>query len=105
VFRPLSGLGAKENHMMRKVRLVVREAIEIVFVHLECLPPSERTELLRMWVQDCLRDAEQWSASPLSDRERDVFIKRVLALYVEVAKLERHVRFAGAKGLRCEPVN
>jgi len=90
---------------MRSARLVVREAIEIVYVHLACIPPSERTEQLSVWIHDCLRDAEQWSASPPSDRERDVLMKRVLALYVEVRKLECHARFNSVKGLPCEPAN
>jgi hypothetical protein len=90
---------------MRTARLVIREAIEIVYVHLACLPPSERTEQLGTWVHDCLRDAEQWSASPPSNRERDVLMKRVLALYVEVKKLERHARFTSVKWLLCEPAN
>jgi hypothetical protein len=85
--------------------MVVQEGIVVLVLHLEFLPPSDRTEQLRACIRDCLRDAEHWSASPPSDRERDVFMKRVLALYVEVMKLEHHARFASAKGLRCEPAN
>jgi hypothetical protein len=32
-------------------------------------------------------------------------MKRVLALYVEVRKLECHARFNSVKGLPCEPAN
>ncbi len=91
---------------MQKTRImVVREAIDALLRHLDCLPTSERAELLRAWLGDCARDAEQSSASLRSDRERDEFMKRVLALYIEVRKLERHARFASAKGLPCEPAN
>jgi hypothetical protein len=84
---------------MQKTRLrVIQEAINVLLLQLECLPPSERAEQLLRWIRDCLRDAEQLNGSPPPDREKDVFMKRVLALYVEVTKLERHARFASAKG-------
>jgi hypothetical protein len=68
---------------------VVRDAIEVLFLHLECLPPSDRTEQLHIWVESCLREVENWSVSPPTDRERDVVTKRVLALHVGIAALER----------------
>jgi hypothetical protein len=52
-------------------------------------PHSDRTGLLQAWAQDCLQEAEQWSASPPTRRELDVLMKRLLALHVEVTKLER----------------
>lgn len=47
--------------------VVVREAIHTVLRHLEGLPPSDRTELLRTWVLDCMRETERWGASPPTD--------------------------------------
>jgi hypothetical protein len=67
----------------------VREATDVVAGHLDELPPSGATELLRTRVQDCLRESEQWRTSPPGPQERDGLMTRVLGLYVEVMKLER----------------
>ena len=81
----------KEN---RTPFVTVRKAIDVVLHHLECLPPSDRREQLQVWVQECLQETEQWSASPPTDRARDGLMKRVLALHVEVTKLEQDVLLA-----------
>jgi hypothetical protein len=91
--------------MLKTRFMVVREAVEVLLRHLDRLPRSDRTEQLRVWVQDCLLETERWSASAPTDRERDVVMKRVLTLHVEVTKLERQARLAGAKGLGCDPAN
>jgi hypothetical protein len=84
-------LGAgKEDMVVQARRLaVVREAIDVVLRHLECLPWSDRTEHLHVWVHECLKQTEQWNASAPTDREREGLMKRVLALHVAVTKLER----------------
>jgi hypothetical protein len=69
--------------------VVVREAIDVIFRHLESLPPSDRRELLRTWLHECLQESEQWSASPTTQREREALMKRLLALHVAVTTLER----------------
>jgi hypothetical protein len=74
--------------------LVIREAIDVVLRHLEALPLSDMTEQLRMRVQDCAHDAEMWSAAWPTPREMDVLMKRVLALHVEVTKVERSAALA-----------
>jgi glycerol-3-phosphate dehydrogenase len=77
---------------MRKTRFeVVREAIDVLFRRLERVPSSDRTGELRAAVRDCMRRAEEWSASPPPDRERDALMKRVLELHVELSNLERRV--------------
>lgn len=85
--------------------MVVQEAIDILLRHLECLPTSETTERLRAGVFECIREAGQWNASPSIDRAPDALMKRVLALHLEVTKLERAMPFAGAKGLPSESMN
>ena len=76
--------------MLLKTRLaVVQEAIEVVLRHLERLPPSEKLDELRPLVRDCMREAKRWATSPPIDREQDVLMTRILALHVEVTKLER----------------
>jgi hypothetical protein len=78
--------------MVRRTRfMVVQEAIDVLLLHLEGLPPSEATEVLRLGIDQCIRGLAQWRASPPTDRERDEIMKRVLALHVEVTKLERNV--------------
>jgi hypothetical protein len=71
---------------------VIREAAEVLLRHLELMPFSDTTEQLRVWVQGCMQEAERWSASPPTARERDVLMQRLLMLQVAVAKLEREGR-------------
>jgi hypothetical protein len=92
----------RQDHMVRKGRFsVAREAIEVVLLHLECLDPSDGTERLHASVNECLRETDHWRASPPTDRERDGLMTRVLALYVEVMKLEREAPLAEAKAFGC----
>ena len=78
--------------------VVVRKAIDTVLRHLEGLPPSDRTELLRTWVLDCMRETERWGASPPTDREAELVMKRVLALHVAVTEMKRKALLAVVKG-------
>jgi hypothetical protein len=68
---------------------IVQAATDVVLRRLDGLSPSAKTEQLRAWVEECQHEAEQWSVSPPSPRERDVIMKRELALHVEVTRLER----------------
>jgi hypothetical protein len=77
--------------MLQSHFVVIQEAVDVVLRHLECLPPSDKTEQLRVRVEECLQENERWRASPSTDRERDGLMKRVLALHIEVRKLERDV--------------
>jgi hypothetical protein len=75
---------------MRKTRfMAVREASTVVLAHLDGLPPSEEAERLRTRVQECLREAEAATTLPPNDRERNGLMATLLALYVDVMKLER----------------
>jgi hypothetical protein len=77
---------------MTKTRFeVVRQAIDVLFRRLECLPSSDTTEEVRGLVWDCMRKAGESTVSPTANRERDELMKRVLALHVELAKLESQV--------------
>ena len=77
---------------MRRTRfMVVHEAIDVLLLHLEGLPPSEERELLRSRIDECILKLAQWRASPPTDRDRDELMKRVLALHMEVTRLERSV--------------
>lgn len=80
--------------MLRTRFDVIRKATEVVLSHLEWLPPSDRTEQLCASVQDCMQEVEMWSVSSPTGRELDVLMKRVLALHIEVTKLERHALLA-----------
>jgi hypothetical protein len=60
-------------------------------------------EELRTLLLDCLRSTEHWIASPPTDRDEDVLMKRVLELHVEVTKLERRALLAVVKGSTAIP--
>jgi hypothetical protein len=77
--------------------VVIREATEVVLRHLECLPSCDSTEQVRARVQDCMQEAEMWSASWPTQRELDVLMKRLLALHVEVTRLEHYAGLAMGK--------
>lgn len=82
--------------MMAQARrlVVVREAIDVVLRHLEFLQPSDRTEQLHAWLDECSQEVEQWNASPPTDREREGLMKRVLAIHVAVTNMVRDVHHA-----------
>jgi hypothetical protein len=84
---------------MSKSRWVVREAIEVVLRRLQGLPPSEKADELQAWLQDCLKEAEQWRTSASTADERDGLSKRVLALHVAVATLERNALLTPASAV------
>jgi hypothetical protein len=71
--------------------MVVQGAIDVLLLHLEALPPSERAEGLRSDIDACIRNVARWRASPPTYRERDEVMMRVLSLHREVTKLERNV--------------
>jgi hypothetical protein len=74
---------------------IVQAATDVVLRRLGGLPSSAKTEQLRTGVGQCLREADQWIASPPTARETDVLMKRILALHVEVSRLE-HDELAAA---------
>ena len=76
--------------MLRRTRFeVVEDAIDVILRRLDGLPPSDTTARLRAEVHECIREAGQWTASQLSDTQRDALMKHVLALHTEVAAMER----------------
>ena len=68
---------------------VAREATEVVLRRLDSLPRSDRREHLYSRVQECARDLDWWDAAPPTPRDRDALMTRLLAVHVEVTKLER----------------
>ena len=85
---------------MLKTRFeVIRQATDVLFRRLEGLPPSDAVEELRARVRECTRKAGEWTASPPANRERDELMKCVLALHVELAKLESQVPQIAEAGL------
>jgi hypothetical protein len=76
--------------------VVIREAIDVVLRHLERLPSSDTTERLQLHLQDCMQETEMWSTALPTRRELDAVMKRVLALHIEVTRVEREA--AGTRG-------
>jgi hypothetical protein len=88
----------KEDMLAQERQLmVVRDAIDVVLRHLECLPTSDRAEQLRAWVQDWRQETEQWRASPPTAREREGLMIRLLAVHIAVTKIERDAVLAVGK--------
>jgi hypothetical protein len=48
-----------------------------------------------------MRETTRWTTSPPIDREQDVLMTRILALHVEVMKLERQELLATEMALGC----
>jgi hypothetical protein len=68
---------------------LIQDAIEIVLRHLSTLPSSPDVEDLRLKAESCLQQAQRWPHSKPAPEERETLMKRVLAIHVAVAKLER----------------
>ena len=77
--------------MLKKRFEVFRQATDVLFRRLDGLPPSDMVEDLRAKVRECMRKAGEWTASPPANRERGELMKCVLALHIELAKLESQV--------------
>jgi hypothetical protein len=73
---------------------VVQQAVAVILRRLEQLPSSHTTERLRGWAEDCVRETVNGGRGP-SPRQRDAVMKSVLALHVEVSRLERAACVAG----------
>jgi hypothetical protein len=98
-FADLSLLHQGEADLLFEARLVVvRDAIQCVFRHLQHLLPSERNDELHARVYDCWQEAEQWEASPPTDGEQDALMKRIVAVHVAVTRLRRDELLAVVKG-------
>jgi hypothetical protein len=80
--------------MPRAQFVVIRDAIEVVLRHVECLPPSDRATQLQARLKDLAQEMEMWSAAWPTRPEVDALMKRVLALHVEVTTLERQAPVA-----------
>jgi hypothetical protein len=76
--------------------MVVRDAIDVLFRTVGRLPLSAGTDELRARVEHCARLADE-GASLSTDR--DGLMKRVLALHVDVAKVERLALVASSPDL------
>jgi len=76
--------------MVRRTRFeVLEDAIDVILRHLDGLPPSGRADHLREEIHGCIRQAGEWTASQLTDPQRDALMKRVLAIHTEVTAMER----------------
>jgi hypothetical protein len=84
----------KQAVMLQERFVVIREATEVVLRHLERLLPSDGREQLCASVRDCMQEVEMWSVSTPTMGELDRLVKRVLALHIEVTKLERRALVA-----------
>jgi hypothetical protein len=79
----------KEITMIKTRHTVVRQAADVLFRRLGRLSPSDGTERLYAALRDFTRE-DQEGGSALADREWDARMKRILALHVELSRIERH---------------
>jgi hypothetical protein len=68
---------------------LVRHAIEVVLRRLSLVPPSPAVDELRLKAGDCLQQAQGWQCGKPTTEQWEALMKRVLALHIELAKLER----------------
>jgi hypothetical protein len=89
----------EEVPMLHAQFAIVRETTEVILQRLDGLPPSDRAKLLGACARDCVHESAQWSQSPPTPRDLEVFAKRLFVLHVEITKLERVA--AGRSVARC----
>jgi hypothetical protein len=70
-------------------RSAVKDSIDDIVRRLSALPSSQDTDALRARADEYLREQDAWSPSRPSPMEKERLMKRVLALHLDVAKLER----------------
>ncbi len=68
---------------------LARAAIEIVLRRLAAMAPSPEVDELRLRAEDYLQQAQGWAHTKPTVEDRESLMKRVLALHVDVARLER----------------
>jgi hypothetical protein len=68
---------------------LARDAIEIVLRRLSVMAPSPEVDGLRHRAEDYLQQAQGWAHTKPTVEDRERLMKRLLALHVDVAKLER----------------
>ena len=84
--------------MFRAHLKIVHDAAQVVLRRLDGLQRSHEQEQLQVWTEECVREAERWgaaSASTPTSRDLDALMKRLLAVHVAVATLERGASQAG----------
>jgi hypothetical protein len=75
--------------MFQAHAIVVRDAANVVLRRLQSLPPSDEKSRLYARARDCAQQVEEWASLPPTTRDRDALMTRLLAVHVEVARLER----------------
>jgi len=70
-------------------RSAVKDSIDDIVRRLKALPSSPEAEALRARAEEYLAEQAAWSPSRPGPQEKERLMKRVLALHLDVAKLER----------------
>jgi len=73
---------------MRRTKVLL-QTLDVVLRRIAGLQPSLRADELRTAAEGIRAEARGWHATPPSVAEGERVMKRVLALHVEVAKLEQ----------------
>ena len=71
---------------------VAEDAIDVVLRRVSVLPPCPEVDALLSRAARYLGEAEKWRTAPPTVQDRETLMKRVLALHVELARIERGKR-------------
>ena len=83
-----SRMGVKAESMSHMRYTIARDAIEILLSRLDNLPQSERRHRLQAKLLECACEIER-TGSSRDEREPDALMTRLLALHVDLVRLER----------------
>lgn len=78
------------HHSSRR-RSAVQDALQEVLRRTAPLPASPERDAIRNKAEEYLRERAGWSASSPAPAEKEQMMKRVLALHLEIAKIERSI--------------
>lgn len=70
-------------------RSVVQSAIDSIARRIAAMPPSPEVEALHARAEACRQEAEAWTSSQPAAREKELLMKRLLDLHIEVLRAER----------------
>jgi hypothetical protein len=68
---------------------IVRDAVDVVLRRIGDLPRSDGRDDLHARAEACALDASRWGASSPTSRDLDTLMKQVLAVHIELSRLER----------------
>jgi hypothetical protein len=69
-------------------RSVVRSAIDSIARRIAAMPPSPEVDAFNARAEACRQEADAWTSSEPGAREKELLMKRLLELHIEVLRAE-----------------